>query len=131
MEEKQWICSKSYGSLSECTKMVNCNPNLPEQRNIFITNMKSDLGYVVQGGRLLVIDVDDLLDDIILYRVGDLKEILNIKGLKILQRHKEKVQALIDSVERNDIEQIKKIKKELKILIYNENKMNREVKLLK
>jgi hypothetical protein len=131
MAQKQWICSKSYGSLKECARLVHCNPNLPEQRNIFITNMKSDMGFIFKDGKLKVIDVDELLDDIILYRVGDLKVILSMEGLNILERHKEKVQELIDSVDRNDIAQIKKIKKELKILIYNENKMNKEMKRLK
>lgn len=130
-DQKKWICSKSYGSLKECTKLMNCNPQLPEQQNVYITNIKSDFGYVMKEGKLKVIDIDDLLDDIILYRIGDLKIILEMEGLNILQRHKEKVEDLISSVEKNDIEQIKRIKKEIKILIYNENKMDKNIKSLK
>jgi hypothetical protein len=129
--QKQWICSKSYGSLKECTRLVHCNPDFPEQKNVFITNLKSETGLILKDGKLKAIDIDELLDDIILYRSGDLKTILKMKGLSILERHKEKVLDLLDCIDRNDQDAIKNIKKELKILIYNENKMDKHIKLLK
>jgi hypothetical protein len=130
-KEKEWICSKSYGSLKECTKLVNCNPKFPEQRNVYVTNSKSDVGHSIEDDRLKLVDMDELMDDVILYRMGDLKMMLNSKDLKILDQHRERVGDLIRRIEANNPEQIKKIRKEIKLLIYNENKMDKDIKALK
>jgi hypothetical protein len=130
-KEKEWICSKSYGSLKECTKFVNCNPKFPEQRNVYVTNSKADVGHTIEDERLKLVDIDELMDDVILYRMGDLKMMLNSKDLKILDQHRERVGDLIRRIETNNPEQIKKIRKEIKLLIYNENKMDKDIKALK
>jgi hypothetical protein len=130
-KDKYEIGCSSYGSIKLLTKHVHCNPNIPDQRNVYITNMKSDLGYIIVDDKLIANDVDEILEDILLYRRGDLETILNDERIKISPKHRERCLDLLEKIKNGDEKQIKMVKNELKLLIYNENKMNKEIKKLK
>jgi hypothetical protein len=130
-KEKLRIGSSSYCSLNLLTELVHCNPRLPEQRNIFINNYKLECCHTITDGKLELNDLDGKLDDIITNRSGDLIEILKDKNVPIEPIHKERCLDLLDKIKQGDPRQIEKIKKELKYLIYNKNKMDDNVKKLK
>jgi hypothetical protein len=54
--------SKTPYCVAEITKLINCNPNKPENHNILITNLRSKTLQVYENDRLVTKDTDDTLD---------------------------------------------------------------------
>ena len=129
--EKWDIGRSSYGSIQLLTKYVHCNPRLPEQRNIYIDDSKLESCFIIKDGKLILNELDEHLNDIITNRSSDLKLILKDKNVPIEPIHKERCLNLLNKIEQGDLKQIEKIKKELKYLIYNKNKMDDNIKKLK
>jgi len=59
------ILNKQYQSLEESIKQIHFNEELPEYNNIFITNMKDDLGYVFNGKQFISIRKNEMLNELI------------------------------------------------------------------
>jgi hypothetical protein len=54
--------SKSPYCVAEITKLINCNPNKPENHNILITNLRSKTLQVYENDKWVTKDADDTLD---------------------------------------------------------------------
>jgi hypothetical protein len=54
--------SKTPYCVAEVTKLINCNPNKPENHNILITNLRSKTLQVYENDRWVTKDTDDTLD---------------------------------------------------------------------
>jgi hypothetical protein len=54
--------SKSPYCVAEITKLINCNPNKPENHNILITNLRSKTLQVYDNDKWVTKDAEDTLD---------------------------------------------------------------------
>jgi hypothetical protein len=54
--------SKSPFCVAEITKLINCNPNKPENHNILITNLRSKTLQLYKNDKCVTKDADDTLD---------------------------------------------------------------------
>jgi len=63
--EIKHILNQQYQSLEESIKQTHFNEKLPEYSNIFITNMKDDLGYVFNGTHFVSIRKNEMINELI------------------------------------------------------------------
>jgi len=63
--EIKHILNQQYQSLEESIKQTHFNEKLPEYSNIFITNMKDDLGYVFNGKEFISIRKNEMINELI------------------------------------------------------------------
>jgi hypothetical protein len=52
-------------SLEESVKLVNFNKDLPEYNNVFITNMRDDIGYIFNGKEFISVKKNEMLNDLV------------------------------------------------------------------
>ena len=116
------ILNSCYQAIVRCTKYVHCNDKLPEQRNVFITNDRSNKGFIFKDNKYIMVSMDELLDTIVKERTSDIKELLNMEEIKISEKNLTKLNDLIDTIDEYDKKQIEITKSDIKMLIYNENR---------
>lgn len=118
-KEKMEIIRKCYDSIAECIKYTHCNDRLPEQKNIKLSNLRSKFAYKIINGKYEAVHMDELLEDTIMNRADDVRNILDEYKNKIPDKTIEKIEDLLIKVETGDDKQIKKEKSKAKLLLYN------------
>ena len=123
------ILNKKLQSLCEIIKQTNFDSNLPENHNIYITNLKSKHGYVYDGLRWNAMNKEDMLREFIFKKLDDIEDLLDIHKDNISEFVRTKVQEIVDVVHdenpstKKSQERRNKVIEDIELLIYN----NREV----
>jgi uncharacterized protein YoxC len=128
-KQKLSVLKKCYMSIPELIKMVNLNPDLPENHNVYISNMKSDFGHINNGTKWILTKVDELIDDVISKKKDDIEELLEAFEEALPEKVIDRIRDVIATLDYNpmsddikDKEKLKfkkKIKDEVKLLLYN------------
>jgi hypothetical protein len=132
-KDKVKILKKCYMSIPELIKQVNLNPNLPENHNVYISNIKSKYGHVNDGQKWILTKVDQLIDDLVSKKKDDIEELLDEYEDQIPDKVVDKIRDVIASIEYDPLsddsdsahenKEKKKFKKrileEVKLLLYN------------
>lgn len=128
-KEKREILSSSYAAIINCVKKMNFNPNIPEQNNIFITNPKSEFAYKFENGAFIAVTTNDLLEELIQNRMNDVRELVEQNDeLKVPEVKIERVNNLLTNIEEEKQEDLANLKKDIKLTMFNENKLALENK---
>jgi hypothetical protein len=121
-DDKKEILNSCYGAILRCAKKVNFNPDFPEQRNIFLTNPKATFAYKYDSNKYQAIETNDLLDKIIYHRASDVRDLVEQNDvLKISESKIKRVNKLLDNIDNEKPEDIAYIKKDLRLILFNEN----------
>jgi hypothetical protein len=121
-DDKKEILNSCYGAILRCAKKVNFNPEFPEQRNIFLTNPKGQFAYKYAVNKYQAIETNDLLDQIIHHRANDVRDLVEQNDvLKISESKIERVNKLLANIDNEKLEDIAYIKKDLRLILFNEN----------
>jgi hypothetical protein len=121
-DDKKEILNSCYGAILRCAKKVNFNPEFPEQRNIFLTNPKSAFAYKYETNKYQAIETNDLLDQIIHHRASDVRDLVEQNDvLKISESKIKRVNKLLDNIDNEKPDDIAYIKKDLRLILFNEN----------
>lgn len=117
------ILNKGYKSVQEYVRLVHYDTNHPEHHNIYIPNIKNNYVMVYDGQKWDLKDRDEIIDD-----MYDLRKSILIDKFEELYNNlpkhaQNKFKRFIDSDETGDTETIKTIKKELKLILFNNRKM--------
>jgi hypothetical protein len=121
-DDKKEILNSCYGAILRCAKKVNFNPEFPEQRNIFLTNPKAEFAYKYEMNKYEAIETNDLLDQIIYHRASDVRDLIEQNDvLKIADSKIERVNKLLKNIDNEKKEDIAYIKKDLRLILFNEN----------
>ncbi len=118
-QEINKILKSGFMANQESFKLVNCNPRIPEQMNAYITNLRAPYAYVYDGEKFVVKDVNQVLDDIIINRAGDIQELYQKNHTKLSPVQQKSIQGLLKKIKENDKNLINEDKKEIKIAMYN------------
>lgn len=123
------ILNHKYQCLPHLIKEVHFNDSYPQFKNILITNTQNTIAYKYDNNekKFIAIDKNDLLEDIILERMGDIETFYDNTNNELDARTKNIIQTFIDKMDTN--EEYKEIKKkEIKLIIYNNrNKVSKEI----
>jgi hypothetical protein len=128
-DDKKEILNSCYGAILRCAKKVNFNPEFPEQRNVFLTNPKSSVAYKYDANKYQAIETNDLLNKIIYHRASDVRDLVEQNDvLKISESKIERVNKLLTNIDNEKKEDIEYIKKDLRMILFNENEQALENK---
>lgn len=59
------ILNKMYLSLEESIKTIHFNDKYPEYNNVYITNLRDNIGHVFNGNQFIAIDKNEMINDLI------------------------------------------------------------------
>ena len=123
-KEQLKVLNKKYKSLNYLIDYIHCNDKFPEFNNVIITNLQNNIAYMYDKDkkRFIAKKKDDLIDDIIYYRMGDLEEFYDIQLDNLDIKTKEIINDVINKMDE-DNKFISKKKEEIKLVLYN-NKNN-------
>jgi hypothetical protein len=131
-KQKINILKKCYMSIPELIKQINFNPNIPENHNVYISNIKSKFGHINDGKKWILTKVDQLIDDLINKKKDDIEELLDEYEEQLPDKVVDKIRDVIASIdydplsdeepsksskEKNKFK--KQIMDEVKLLLYN------------
>ncbi len=116
---KLQVLNKKNNALFHLIEKVHFNDEYPQFQNVYITNNRTNEAhlYDVNSKKFKVVDKDEVISDIIEYRVCDIEEFYEELGDKLDQRAKDILEDLFrergdDNVTRDKV----------KLLIFNNNK---------
>jgi uncharacterized C2H2 Zn-finger protein len=125
-KEKINILNKGFDALTEYIKFINCDNNKPYNRNIMVTNLKSDYCKIKNNNKLSTKEMDKILDDLIDIRVNELEDIYNKstgdEKRKIFKSMFVAVGKLINNINEKQEPVYTNNKKEIKLGLYNATK---------
>lgn len=123
-KEQIKILKKKYQSLNYLVDYIHCNNKFPEFNNVIITNLQNNIAYMYDKDKnhFIAKKKDDLIDDIIYYRMSDLEEFYDIHLENLDNKTKEIICDVINKMD-GDNKFINKKKDEIKLVLYN-NKNN-------
>jgi len=119
-KEQLKVLNKKYNSLNYLVDYIHCNDKFPEFNNVIITNLQNNIAYMYNKDkkRFIAKKKDDLIDDIIYYRMGDLEEFYDIHLDTLDKKTREVISDVINKMD-DDTKYISKKKEEVKLVLYN------------
>ncbi len=118
-DEKLCILKHKRRSLYKCIEYVHFNDKLPQFKNVLITNNRTNEAHVYDpdSKQFKIVDKEEVITDVIDYRLCDLEEILNELEEKIDERTKDIVNKVLEEWGDNEY-----TRKEVKLLLFNNRK---------
>jgi hypothetical protein len=110
-----------YGSVVSLSKTVHFNPKYPEYQNIYISNMKDIYAMMFDGNKWTLTTKADLVEKIYQDKKDYIEENLEEFVASLLPSRKRALERWLDTDEEDD--KIRKIKNDIKILLYNEKQL--------
>ncbi len=89
-KEEKYILEKCYQAIIACAEKMHFNSRIPEQKNVYISNLRSNNGYKYINGKFMATNLKTLLLDIIRNRADNVRDILDrIKsfGFSVSKNH--------------------------------------------
>lgn len=119
-KEQVKILKKKYQSLNYLVDYIHCNNHFPEFNNVVITNLQNNIAYMYDNNKkqFIATNKDELIDEIISYRMSDLGEFYDIHLDNLDNKTKKVISELLVKMENDDKYIIKK-KDQIKLLVYN------------
>lgn len=119
-KEQLKVLNKKYKSLNYLVDYIHCNDKFPEFNNVIITNLQNNIAYKydLDKQKFIAIKKDELIDDIIYYRMGDLEEFYDIHLNYLDTKTKNIITDIINKMDGNN-KFINKKKNEIKLILYN------------
>jgi hypothetical protein len=133
-DDRKEILSSCMLSLLKCVEKVHCNPKIPEQNNVYISNHKLKKFWKYTNGKFCVTNSAILLDELINNRANDIRYMIQNRGdIKIPEKTITRINDLLDSLDNGHEERIENIKDEIHYILYNNRHMaiDREKELKK
>ena len=96
------ILNKQYLSLEESIRQIHFNEELPEYSNIFITNMKDDLGYVFDGKQFISVRKNEMLNELIDTHVKEINLSLEKNKNKLNEKYVNRLEKFLDMLNDDD-----------------------------
>jgi hypothetical protein len=128
-KQKTNILKKCYESIPELIRQVNFNPDMPENHNVYISNIKSSYGHINDGKKWIITKVDNLINDLISKKKDDIEDLLEEFADQLPEKVIDKIRDVIASIEydpmADDVKDKDKMKfkkrvlDEVKMLLYN------------
>ena len=124
------VLSKRYKCLEYLVKQIHFNDNYPQFKNILITNTQNNIGYRYDKNenKFIAIDKNELLDDVITERMGDIENFYDNQLQYLDSRTKDIIHCFIDKMSDKNEKYYEHKMKDIKLVIYNNrNKVSKEI----
>ena len=122
------LLNRGFMSIPALVEYVHFNKDKPEYNNVYISNMRDNYVMIYDGNGWKLEErkhiIDELLEEKRNYLIEKFDELLSKLNNNIIKKFKR----FLDNEEDNTI--IRKIKKEIKLVLYNNNSLPLETKKL-
>ncbi len=114
------ILKKDYNCLQELVKLVHFNDAFPQFKNILITSVVNNIGYIFDEKEKQFISTtkDELLEKLIIHRMSDIVGFHETHFDELSESQQNTIQRFIDKMEDSKTFSEKR-KKAIKLIIYN------------
>ena len=99
------ILNKMRYSIEESIKTIHCNDKYPKHKNIFITNLKSDIAHIFDGNKIISVDKKQAINELIDQHIN---EIINS-----ITKYKDNISEYVLNILNKMIDDINNTEKEL------------------
>jgi len=96
------ILNHQFMSLEESIKLVHFNKDLPEYNNVFITNMRDDIGYIFNGKEFISIKKNEMLNELIDSHVKEINLSLEKHKNKLNEKYVTRLEKFLDMLNDDD-----------------------------
>ena len=119
-KEQLTILRKRHNSLNYLIDYIHFNQKFPEFSNVIVTNLQNNVAYKYDEikNNFVAINKDELIDDIIYYRINDLEEFYDINLNSLDEKTRNIITNIINKMEKDD-KFISKKKDQIKLILYN------------
>lgn len=123
-KEKMHILQAGTRSLLECIKAVHFEPNRPEYHNVYVSNLRSNIGMIFKENRFMVETIETIVEDLVDNRLYDVEQLLEELADALPQPKVKRVQAMVQRMKNEEESKtsaafIKDLKGEIVRLCYN------------
>jgi hypothetical protein len=118
-KEKSEILESSLYSIIKCAEKVHFNPRLPQQHNVYSTNIRSKHAYKYLDSKYVLTNQKELIDDIIENRKEDVRLLLTKYGMQIRAIYCEKIKGLLERMDNHDENEMKRARDAIAYLLFN------------
>lgn len=123
-QDKIDILKSSYGCIIKCLQLVNLNPLIPEQMNVYIADLKSKHSYKYEEDDFKATNTNELLVEILQNRANDVRDLIDQNDeLGVENKYIERCGKRIGHIDNENIIEIDKVKNEARYKIFNSKKM--------
>ncbi len=96
------ILNHQFMSLEESIKLVHFNKDLPEYNNVFITNMRDDIGYIFNGKEFISIKKNEMLNELIDTHVKEINLSLEKHKNNLNEKYVTRLEKFLDMLNDDD-----------------------------
>ena len=124
------VLNKKYKCLEYLVKQIHFNDNYPQFKNILITNTQNNIGYRYDKieNKFIAINKNELLDDVITERMGDIENFYDNQLQYLDSRTKDIIHCFIAKMSDKNEKYYEQKMKDIKLVIYNNrNKVSKEI----
>ncbi len=123
-KDEKYIMEKCWGAILACIEKMHFNEDIPEQQNIYISNLRTNKGYIYENGKFIITNIKTLLIDLINNRADDVRDMLERIDTFNFSDNKKKnvilrIGELLHNIENGDEKTLNIIKEEVINLLYN------------
>nr|QBK89444.1 MAG: BED zinc finger protein [Mimivirus LCMiAC02] len=115
-EEIKKILKRGFKSIQLMTKKTNFDPDIPENHNVYINNIKSQYAITYNKGRWVLDKTEDVIDRIYDDKYGFLEQKYHELKNELKQYDRKKIERILDQYEGV---KISKIFDEIRLILYN------------
>jgi hypothetical protein len=119
-EEILKIIGSRYSGLHQYVEQTHLNDRLPEQHNVYLSNLRANECKVNSGQKWITRETSEVVDEIIANGVANIEAYLDENRIKLSSERLEKLRDLMSKVrDKTDQKFVKRIKNDIKRLLYD------------
>ncbi len=96
------ILNQQFMSLEESIKLIHFNKDLPEYNNVFITNMRDDIGYIFNGTEFISVKKNEMLNELIDSHVKEINLSLEKHKNNLNEKYVTRLEKFLDMLNDDD-----------------------------
>ena len=96
------ILNQQFMSLEESIKLIHFNKDLPEYNNVFITNMRDDIGYIFNGKEFISVKKNEMVNELIDTHIKEINLSLEKHKNKLNEKYVNRLEKFLDMLNDDD-----------------------------
>jgi hypothetical protein len=89
-------------SIEESIKLIHFNKDLPEYNNVFITNMRDDIGYIFNGKEFISVKKNEMVNELIDTHIKEINLSLEKHKNKLNEKYVNRLEKFLDMLNDDD-----------------------------
>jgi hypothetical protein len=96
------ILNQQFMSIEESIKLIHFNKDLPEYNNVFITNMRDDIGYIFNGKEFISVKKNEMINELIDSHIKEINLSLEKHKNNLNEKYVTRLEKFLDMLNDDD-----------------------------